>query len=114
MVRSWLEHPAWPLEGISWFDKGVHQTGDRIALGIVHAYTTAELLEPARARRVVSLVRLSFAKPQAIIRDQDADPGVTNLLLSFLKAHESNPSTLEYISDTETFIATQLKRWPRK
>jgi hypothetical protein len=114
LVRSWLEHPAWPLEGISWFDKTIYRSGDRIALGIVHAFTTTEMVEPDRVKRIVSLLRLSFSKPELIARERDSDPAVTTLLLSFLEQHQSDQSVRESIAAAGRFIATQLKDKSRR
>jgi hypothetical protein len=114
LVRSWVEHPAWPLEGLSWFDKTVYRSGDWIALGIVHAFSTREILEPDRAKRIVSLLKLSFSEPEFITQDRDKDPAVTKLLLSFLEDHESDPNIREYIADAEKFITTQLENKSRR
>jgi hypothetical protein len=80
ITRSWVELDPDLLAGNSWLEKSVYRRGDRIALGIAHAFTTDEMLEPARTERILAIIRLSFSQPWFMGETSDAKPAVTMLL----------------------------------
>src|ERR1700679_579695 len=108
LVRSWVELQPEVTQGSSFLEKNIYRDGDRIALGIVRAFTQEELLEPDRLSRILSITRLSFSQPKHIARDQDRKPGVTNLLLAFLE-HQCSDATLKRnIADVEVYVSSQV------
>ena len=107
LVRSWVELQTSVPEGNAFLEKTIYRSGDRIALGIVHAFTTKELLDPNRLNRTISIVRLSFSQPKYITRNQDKDPAVTRLLLSFLEYQCQDAKLRKNITDAEEYISTQ-------
>jgi len=111
-VRSWVELPLGGPEGITFLERTIYRSGDRIALGIVHGFTQSELLDPVRVRRILSVVRLSFSQPKYITRAEDKDPAVTMLLLSFLESREVDPSLKQTIRDTEDYVSKQTEAEP--
>jgi hypothetical protein len=109
LTRSWVEYDLAFLGGNSWLEKSVYRRGDRIALGIAHGFTTPEILEPARLDRVLAILRLAFSQPEFISEEQDADPALTIMLLSFLERHQSDPDIKQRILETEKYILMQSK-----
>jgi len=107
LVRSWIELEPSVLEGDAFLGKTIYRSGDRIALGIAHAFSPKELLDPDRLRRILSIVRLSFSRPKYVTRDEDRDPAVTRLLLYFLEQREQDEKLKSLITDTEKYISTQ-------
>jgi hypothetical protein len=114
LTRSWVESDPAFLAGNSWLEKSVYRRGDRIALGIAHGFTTPEILEPARLDRVLAILRLAFSQPAFISEEQDADPAVTTMLLSFLERHQSDPDVRQRILETEKYILMQSKKKPQR
>ena len=112
LVKSWVELQPSVLEGNTFLEKSIYRMGDRIALGIVHAFTPRELVDPDRLPRILSIVRLSFSQPKYISRDQDRDPAVTRLLLSFLENQHQDAKLKKSVTDTESYISTQAGRGP--
>jgi hypothetical protein len=107
LVRSWVElQPSVP-EGNTFLEKAIYRSGDRIALGIVHTFTTEELLDPGRLNRVISIVRLSFSQPKYITRNQDKHPAVTKLLRSFWEYQCKDAKLRKNITDAEEYISMQ-------
>lgn len=106
-VKSLVELPLGMPEGVTFLEKDVYRGGDRIALGIVHAFTEAELADTSRAARIITIVRLAFSQPKYITRDEDKDPAVTMLLLSFLENREGDPSLKQSIRDAEDYVSKQ-------
>jgi len=105
LVKSWVELQPGLLDGNTFLQKSVYRSGDSIALGIVQAFTTSELLEPSRTDRIVSIVRLSFSHPEYIARNQDREPAVTMLLLSFLAHEQKDPKLEGRIADVQRAIS---------
>jgi len=104
LVKSWVELDPSILEGDSFLEKAIFRRGDRVALAIAYGFRPKQLVEPARVERILSIIRLSFSQPSYITRDQDRDPAVTMLLLSFLK-QECNEKELEQqIVNTELYV----------
>lgn len=108
LVRSWVDLPLSVPEGSTLLEKTIYRSGDRIALGIAHAFTPKELLDPDRLNRIISIVKLSFSQPKYIARDQDKDPAVTRLLLSFLEYQCQDAKLKKNITDAEKYISTQI------
>jgi len=108
LVRSWVELPPWIAQGDSFLEKAIYRSGDRIALGIVHAFGRKELLEPDRLSRVLSIIRLSFSQPKYIARDEDRDPVVSMLLLSLLEHECEDKTAKQNIVDTEVYVSSQV------
>jgi hypothetical protein len=108
LVRSWVELPSGVPEGNSFLEKTIYRSGDRIALGIAHGFTWKELLDPDRLPRVLSIIRLSFSRPNSITDREDRDPAVTMLLLSVL-GHECKDEALKQnITETKKYVSTQV------
>jgi hypothetical protein len=112
LIRAWVEYDPAFLAGNSWLEKSVYRSGDRIALGIAHAFSTAEILEPNRLNRILAIVRLSFSQPALIREKPDADPAVTTLLLSFIEHQQSDPDATQKVIETQRYISMQLKNEP--
>jgi hypothetical protein len=106
-ARSVVEMPLGMPGGIWYLDKNVYRSGDRMALGIVHAYTEEELVNPDRVARIISILRLSFSQPKYITRDEDKNPAVTLLLLEFLESQHEDASLEQSIKDTEDYVSKQ-------
>jgi len=106
-VKSWVELQPGLLDGNTFLQKSVYRSGDSIALGIVHAFTTSELQDPSRTDRIVSIVLLAFSHPLYIAREQDREPAVTMLLLSFLAHEQKDPKLEGRIADVERSISSR-------
>lgn len=109
LVRSWVELDPLVLQGDTFLEKGIYRSGDRIALGVVHAFTQKELVDPARINRILSITRLSFSQPKYITRSEDKDPAVTRLLLSFLRHQCEDKELIQKIVDTEMYVSAQVR-----
>jgi hypothetical protein len=107
-VRSWVELPAGFAEGNSFLEKYIYRGGDRIALGIVHAFTDEEIMNPERLPKILSIIRLSFSRPTYITRDQDREPAVTKLLLFSLEQRCTDKKLAKDVVDTEIYVQSQV------
>jgi hypothetical protein len=107
LVRSWVELEPWVPQGLSFLEKTIYRSGDGIALGIARAFTQEELLDSERIGRILSIIRLSFSRPEYIARAEDRTPSVTMLLLSFLELHCADKKLKQSIIDTETYVSSQ-------
>ncbi|MGA8365718.1 MAG: hypothetical protein WB716_00220 [Candidatus Acidiferrales bacterium] len=111
-VRSVVELPL----GMPGNDGGlattIYRSGDRMALGIVRAFTEEELADPGRQARIISIVWLSFSRPNYITRDEDKNPAVTFLLLRLLESQHQDASLLQSIQATEKYVSKQTgSKW---
>ena len=83
-----------------------------MALGIVRAFTEEELADPGRQARIISIVWLSFSRPNYITRDEDKNPAVTFLLLRLLESQHQDASLLQSIQATEKYVSKQTgSKW---
>jgi hypothetical protein len=108
LVRSWVELEPWVPQGLSFLEKTIYRSGDGIALGIARAFTQEELLESERIGRILSIIRLSFSRPEYIARAEDRTPAVTRLLLSFLEQRRADKKLKQSIIDTESYVSSQV------
>ena len=114
-VRNWIETPvgfpkgSWHPEGSSFVEKQIYRAGDRFALGVVYAYGLKDLIDPDRLDRVLSLIRLSFSKPELIVHKEDENPAVTMVLLFALEHECQDGQWREKIIDTERYVSSQAK-----
>jgi len=114
LVRSWVDLPPGMPEGLSFVEKAVYRSGDRIAVGIVQGFTEAELVDPKRLDRILSVLRLSFSQPQLITNEDDRSPRVTSLLLRFLRNELKGTRMEQRIADTEQYVFSQARTAPQK
>ena len=108
-AMSWVDVFGEAPGGISFQEKTINRSGDRVALGIVNAFTLTEMFEPSRLKHILSVVRVAFDEPSLITRDQDRRPAVTMLLLSYLEHEPSGAGLRQSILETEKYICTQTK-----
>ena len=116
IIRKWIDAPSgfpkgsWFPEGFSFLEKEIYRSGDRVALGIIRAYTLKDLLDPDRLNRILPVMQLSFSQPEFIVRKEDRNPAVTMLLL-FALEHDCKEMRLkEIIKDVESYISSQLAK----
>jgi len=114
LVRSWVDLPPGMPEGLSFLEKAIYRSGDRLAVGIVQGFAEAELIDPKRLDRILSLLRLSFSQPQLITNEDDRSPRVTSLLLRFLQSRLKGTQMEQRIADTEQYIFSQTRTAPQK
>jgi len=114
LVRSWVDLPPGMPEGLSFLEKAIYRSGDRLAVGIVQGFTEAELVDRKRLDRILSLLRLSFSQPQLITNEDDRSPRVTSLLLRFLQSRLKGTQMEQRIADTEQYIFSQTRTAPQK
>lgn len=116
MLRKWIETPpgfpkgSWHPEGSSFVEKEIYRSGDRIALGIIHAYARHDLIDPDRLNRILSIMQLSFSQPAFIVRAEDKNPAVTMLLLFALEHDCKEIQEKEKIKSAERYISLQLTK----
>jgi hypothetical protein len=108
LTRSWVELSPEDVIGFSGLETTVYRSGDRIALGAVHAFSHKDLLDPRRLVRILNIVRVSFSRPYDIEREDDKNPAVTMLLLSVLDHDCSDSELNKKIAETRKYIVSQL------
>jgi hypothetical protein len=108
-IRSWVDLSGGP-EGISFLENVFRRSGDRMAVGIVHAFKENELKDFARARRILFVLRVAFSEPLKIARKEDSDPAVTYLLLAYLQERETDRALLDEIVRAKESIAAALQQ----
>jgi hypothetical protein len=108
LTRQWVELSPEDVVGSASLHITVYRSGDRIALGIAHAFSRKEMLDPKRLVRILNIVRVSFSRPYDIEREDDKNPAVTMLLLSVLDHDCGDGELKNKIVQTRKYIVSQL------
>ncbi len=83
VVKNLLRMPAGISTGFS--EKQMERLGDRTAIAILKIYSSHDLEEPPTIKKILPVIRASFAYPELILLPEDRKPDVTLLLLRHLK-----------------------------
>lgn len=104
-VRGWLESPDFnAVLGFGSIEKHLWRMGDSIAVAIMHGYSDAELLEPVRLRKVLSIIKVAFSHTTKIGVQEYRDPRITLLMLANLRGKVSDASLKMEIAKLEAYL----------
>jgi hypothetical protein len=109
-VRLALEQPWEIRSGV--VEKQINRMGDGVSIAIIRTLDEHELADPDNIRKILPMIRMAFAVPEIIAKQDDRVPPVTLLLLDYLESKTQDYALRSEIEDVIQFVKgqTSLKK----
>ena len=114
LVSSFVT-PSGTLIIYSMQEKAVHRLGDRAAVGLIRHMGAQVPATPQELERILNVVKMAYAVPEAISSDDDREPKATSLLLSYLGSLPmSGGAKKAEVEDTRAYVSRQIANYKLK
>jgi len=113
LVGSFVSRAGTPII-LSMQEKALNRLGDRAALGLARNMGAQVPASPQELDRILSVVRMAFAVPEAINSDVDREPKATSMLLSYLSLLPLQGNAKAEVEDTRVYVSRQIAEYKAK
>lgn len=94
--------------------KAVNRLGDGAAIGVMRYLGEQSLTSPEEGTRILGLIKMAYAAPEAIRSDSDREPKATLVLLKYLSYSTISKKLQPEIEQTRGYIIKQLEEYKRQ
>lgn len=94
-------------------EKAINRLGDSAAMGLIR-YVGTQTPTPKQITKILSVINMAFAAPEAINSDADREPKATLLLLSYLSLLPTGVNAKGEIAHTQSYIQQQISDYKAK
>ena len=115
LVGSFVSPAGTPII-LSMQEKALNKLGDRAALGLARHMGAQVPASPQELGRILSVLRMAFAVPEAISSGGDREPKATSMLLSYLSLSllPMSGNAKAEIENTRGYVLRQVAEYKAK
>jgi hypothetical protein len=94
--------------------KAVGRLGDRAAVGLIRHIGAQVPATPQELERILNVIKMAYAVPEAISSDADREPKATSLLLSYLRSLPMSENSKAEVENTRAYVVRQITDYKAK
>lgn len=113
LVSSFVT-PSGTLIILSMQEKAVGRLGDRAAVGLIRHIGAQVPATPQELGRILNVIKMAYAVPEAISSDADRDPKATSLLLAYLSSLPMSGNSKAEVENTRAYVVRQITDYKAK
>jgi hypothetical protein len=113
LVSSFVA-PSGTVIILSMHEKAVGRLGDRAAVGLIRHLGAQGPATPQELERILNVIKMAFAVPEAISSDADRDPKATSLLLAYLSSLPMSGDSKTEVENTRAYVARRITDYKAK
>jgi hypothetical protein len=95
-------------------EKAVNRLGDRAAIGLIRYLGTRDPSTSKEVERILGVIKMAYAEPEAINSDGDREPKATLLLLAYLNYLPVSKKMSPALKQTRMYVLHQIEEYKRK